>query len=538
MSFAVKTPVKKSAGARGRALARLRDAARARDWRAAKQSAKEAAARREADLEEELERARHAPAPPPRRPTAAASADSSRPSRRRRADLEPAAPSERGRRRRGRRPTYTVSDAHDRRAARGLPALLRGARAPPRALALADPARRRPLDAVHRRGHAAVQAVLPRRARAAGEARRSASQKVLRAGGKDTDLEDVGRTDRHCSFFEMLGNFSFGDYFKDERRRLRLGVRDRRRWSSTPSGSGRPCTRATRRSSLDEDTVAIEAWKRVGIPAERIVRLGKDNFWQAAETGPVRAVLGDLLRPRRGARLRPRRLPPGLRVRPLHGVLQPRLHGVRPAARQRARAAAEPRTSTPASASSAARCILQDAASNFDTDGFRLIMDWVEAESGVAYGDEPARDEGAPRARRPRPRDDVPDRRRRHAVERGPRLHLRAASSAAPCSTASGSGSTACYRLPGRRDRADGRRVPGAARARRRDRARRPARGGAVPRDARARAEGLRGARRQGRDLRRGRVHARDDVRLPDRADAGARRGARPGRSTSTASAS
>ena len=56
---------------------------------------------------------------------------------------------------------------------------------------------------------------------------------------------------------------------------------------------------------LDEDTVAIEAWKRVGIPPERIVRLGKDNFWQAAETGPVRAVLGDLLRPRARARLRP-----------------------------------------------------------------------------------------------------------------------------------------------------------------------------------------------------------------------------------------
>ena len=174
-------------------------------------------------------------------------------------------------------------------------------------------------------------------------------------------------------------------------------------------------------------------------------------------------------------------------------------------------------------------CLLQEVGSVFDTDGFRLIMDWVERESGVAYGDDPAGDEGAPRPRRPRPRDVVPDRRRRHAVERGPRLHLPPHH---PPRRAARPADRPRPRLPARRrsSRADGRRLSRAARARGRDRARRPARGGALPRDARARPEGLRRARRAGRDLRRGRVRARDDVRLPDRAHAGARRGARPGR--------
>ena len=111
------------------------------------------------------------------------------------------------------------------------------------------------------------------------------AQKVLRAGGKDTDLEDVGRTDRHCSFFEMLGNFSFGDYFKDgavdfawEFVTEQMKLDPERLWATVHEGN--PVL------ELDEDSVAIEAWKRVGIPAERIVRLGKDNFWQAADTGP------------------------------------------------------------------------------------------------------------------------------------------------------------------------------------------------------------------------------------------------------------
>src|SRR5438067_10811302 len=99
-------------------------------------------------------------------------------------------------------------------------------------------------------------------------------QKVLRAGGKDTDLEDVGRTDRHCSFFEMLGNFSFGDYFKDEAVTFawefvttEMGFAPERLWATVHEGD--PAL------ELDEDTVAIEAWKRVGVAPEQIVRLGK-----------------------------------------------------------------------------------------------------------------------------------------------------------------------------------------------------------------------------------------------------------------------
>jgi alanyl-tRNA synthetase len=110
-------------------------------------------------------------------------------------------------------------------------------------------------------------------------------QQCLRAGGKDTDLEEVGRTERHCSFFEMMGNFSFGDYYKDEAVDFAwewvtevLGLEPDRLWATVHEGD--PAL------SLGEDEVAIAAWLRKGIPPERIVRLGKDNFWQSGETGP------------------------------------------------------------------------------------------------------------------------------------------------------------------------------------------------------------------------------------------------------------
>ena len=113
------------------------------------------------------------------------------------------------------------------------------------------------------------------------------AQKVLRAGGKDTDLEDVGRTDRHNSFFEMMGNFSFGDYFKDgaidfawEFVTERMKLDPERLWASVFAGD--PELR------LGEDEVAVNGWLRVGIPPERIVAFPRtDNFWgPAGETGP------------------------------------------------------------------------------------------------------------------------------------------------------------------------------------------------------------------------------------------------------------
>ncbi len=209
-------------------------------------------------------------------------------------------------------------------------------------------------------------------------------QPCLRAGGKDNDLDEVGRTERHCSFFEMMGNFSFGDYFKDgavdfawEWATGALALDASRLWATVHEGD--PVL------ELDEDTVAIAAWRRVGIPEERIVRLGKDNFWQAAETGPCgqcseifydrgeRYACGD---PACG---------PGHcdRYMEIYNLvfmeydLKPGNVLVRlPNANVDTGMGVE-RTA----------CVLQAVDSVFDTDGFQLIMKWVAEQSGVAYGD-------------------------------------------------------------------------------------------------------------------------------------------------------
>ncbi len=104
-------------------------------------------------------------------------------------------------------------------------------------------------------------------------------QKCLRVSGKHNDLENVGPSPRHHTFFEMLGNFSFGDYFKPEA--IEWG------WDLVTRVWGLPAAHLFA-SVYEQDDEAFELWRRIsGLPAERIVRCGeKDNFWAMGETGP------------------------------------------------------------------------------------------------------------------------------------------------------------------------------------------------------------------------------------------------------------
>ena len=110
-------------------------------------------------------------------------------------------------------------------------------------------------------------------------ARATTSQKCVRAGGKHNDLDNVGYTARHHTFFEMLGNFSFGDYFKD--RAIELA------WKLVTKEFGLPKDKLTATVYIDDDE-AFGLWKKIaGLPESRIIRIaGSDNFWQMGDTGP------------------------------------------------------------------------------------------------------------------------------------------------------------------------------------------------------------------------------------------------------------
>ena len=116
--------------------------------------------------------------------------------------------------------------------------------------------------------------------------RATTSQKCVRAGGKHNDLENVGFTRRHHTFFEMLGNFSFGDYFKREAIQYAWELLTSKEWFGIDPAK-LYVTIFEGDASVPRDSEAYQYWLEVGVPEERIFELGvKDNFWAMGETGP------------------------------------------------------------------------------------------------------------------------------------------------------------------------------------------------------------------------------------------------------------
>ncbi len=116
--------------------------------------------------------------------------------------------------------------------------------------------------------------------------RAATSQKCVRAGGKHNDLENVGFTRRHHTFFEMLGNFSFGDYFKQDAIKFAWELLTSEKWFGIPKDR-LYVTIFEGADGVPRDDEAEGYWIEAGVPKERIYQYGlKDNFWQMGETGP------------------------------------------------------------------------------------------------------------------------------------------------------------------------------------------------------------------------------------------------------------
>jgi alanyl-tRNA synthetase len=116
--------------------------------------------------------------------------------------------------------------------------------------------------------------------------RATTSQKCVRAGGKHNDLENVGFTNRHHTFFEMLGNFSFGDYFKKDAIAYAWDLITSPEWFGIPAGK-LYVTVFNGEGGLQRDAEAYDLWAVQGVPKDRIFEMGmKDNFWQMGDTGP------------------------------------------------------------------------------------------------------------------------------------------------------------------------------------------------------------------------------------------------------------
>ncbi len=194
----------------------------------------------------------------------------------------------------------------------------------------------------------------------------ASSQKCVRAGGKHNDLDNVGYTARHHTFFEMLGNFSFGDYFKE--RAIELA------WNLLTKDFGLDKKRLVI-TVYHEDDEALRIWKKLtGFADDKIIRIATaDNFWPWATRAPA-------VRARRSSTTTATRSPGGppgsrrRRRRPLRRDLEPRLHAVR-AARPRASASTLPKPSIDTGMGlERIAAVLQGMHDNYDIDLFRALI--------------------------------------------------------------------------------------------------------------------------------------------------------------------
>ena len=237
-------------------------------------------------------------------------------------------------------------------------------------------------------------------------------QKCVRAGGKHNDLDDIGRTNRHFSFFEMLGNFSFGDYFKADAIPWAyefytgvLKLDPDRLWVTVH----------------EDDDEAEQIWRdRVGFPAERIQRLGDDNFWRMGDTGPCgpsSEIFWDL---------GPEFGPDGGPITEADRYIEiwnlvfmqfdQQADGTR---------VPLPKPSIDTGAGLERNLmVVQEKTSIWDIDVFVPLRAAAERVTGARYGHERGDRRLAAHHRRARPRDDLHGQRRRAAVEPGARLRV------------------------------------------------------------------------------------------------------------------
>ena len=204
--------------------------------------------------------------------------------------------------------------------------------------------------------------------------RAATSQKCVRAGGKHNDLDNVGYTARHHTFFEMLGNFSFGDYFKDVAIELA--------WKLVTEEYGLPADRLLV-TVYAEDDQAFDAVAQDRGPAREPDPAHPDlgQFLGDGRYRPVRPLLRDLLRPRAGGAGRPA----GQRRRgrrPLHRDLEPRVHAVRAGRQGDPGRLPRPSIDTGMGLERIA-AVLQGKHDNYDIDLFRRIIEASEELTGT-----------------------------------------------------------------------------------------------------------------------------------------------------------